>query len=55
MTWLLITGLIWAVLAVGLAVVVSRGIRLADAADRPAAWTSDVERYLRDQAPAPLC
>lgn len=50
MTWLLITAFAWFVLAAGLAVLVGRGIRMADAAETPAAWTDDVERYLRDRS-----
>lgn len=54
MTWLLITALAWLVLAAGLAVLLGRGIRMADEAEFPAAWTADVERYLRERSSAPL-
>lgn len=49
MTWLAIIGIAWTVLALGLALLLGRGIALADRAERPASWTDEVEVFLREQ------
>jgi hypothetical protein len=54
MTWLLTAALVWAVLAVAVALVLGRGIRLADERVTSGSWTADVEKYLRDHTAAPL-
>ncbi|MGY1846846.1 hypothetical protein [Blastococcus sp. SYSU DS1021] len=50
MTWLLVIGLSWTLLALGAAVVVGRGIRSANTPAAPAAWTDEVEKHLRQQS-----
>ncbi|WP_170977734.1 hypothetical protein [Blastococcus sp. CCUG 61487] len=47
-------GTVWALLAAPLAVVIGRSIRLADETAQAPLVADDVERYLRDQASAPL-
>lgn len=43
-------GSAWALLALPVAVLVGRGIRLADRTAPAPSWTDDVEHYLRGQA-----
>jgi hypothetical protein len=52
MAWVLVVALLWVLLAMPMAVVVGRGIRLADKRAMPAPWTDQVEEYLREQASA---
>jgi hypothetical protein len=55
MTLLLAAGTVWVCAALPLGVLLGRGIRLADERARAAAFSTDgVERYLREQAGAPL-
>ncbi len=53
MTGLAIIGVTWAAAALGLGLLVGRGIALADRAGQPADWTDEVERFLREQAAPP--
>jgi uncharacterized membrane protein len=52
MTWVLVTALAWVLLAVPVAVVIGRSIRLADPQAATAPWIDQVERYLQERAPA---
>lgn len=45
-------GSAWTLAALPLAVLVGRGIRLADDTAGAPSWTDDVEQFLREQAPA---
>ena len=47
MTWLVIGGLAWTLLALTVAAVLGRGIRVADKRDRAAVPTVEVNQYLR--------
>jgi hypothetical protein len=49
MTWLLV-GLTWLLLAFAVAVVIGRGIRIADQRLAPAAWTAEVDAFLRQES-----
>jgi hypothetical protein len=46
MTWLFVA-LTWMLLALAVALVGARGIRLADASSAPAAWTDEVDAFLQ--------
>jgi hypothetical protein len=46
MAWLLVA-LTWMLLALVVALVAARGIRLADASATPAAWTDEVDAFLQ--------
>lgn len=48
MTLVLIVGLAWALLAVGVAAFFVRVVSIADQPAAPAAWTDEVEGFLRD-------
>jgi hypothetical protein len=50
MPWLLIAGLAWTVLAVTGAVILGRGIRLADERASAGPWTDQADQFLRQQA-----
>ena len=50
MTVVLLVGLVWTLLSIPVAVVIGRGVRLADRDQSAAPWTDDVERYLRAHA-----
>ncbi|WP_147251435.1 hypothetical protein [Blastococcus sp. TBT05-19] len=54
MTWLAISGLVWVALALGLAVVMGRGIRQADQREHVATWTAEVDAYVRAAGQRPL-
>ena len=47
MTWVAIIGIGWLLAALGLALLLGRGIALADRAEAAAAWTDEVELFLR--------
>ena len=51
MTWLLVIGLTWTLLALVAAVVVGYYIRSASSTAAAAAWTDEVDHFLRDQQP----
>ncbi|MFD2092796.1 hypothetical protein [Blastococcus deserti] len=46
--WLLIAGLMWAVLALGAARLLGPAVRLAAGATVPASWPDEVDRFLRE-------
>ena len=50
MSWILLTGLAWVLLAVAVAAIVGRAVALADRHEAPAAWTDDVDRFLEQHA-----
>ena len=52
MAWVLVAALAWVLLAVPVAVVIGRSIRLADQRATPASWTDQVDKFLQGQAPA---
>ena len=52
MTWLIAVGSAWALAALPVAVLVGRGIRLADDTAAAPFRTDDVEQFLREQASA---
>ncbi len=54
MTLVIAVSSAWAALALPVAVLLGRGIRLADDAAEAPFRTDGVERYLREQASAPL-
>ena len=54
MTTVILAGLAWVVLALPVAVVVGRAVRTADIETDAPFGTDSIERYLADQAPAPL-
>ena len=54
MTAVIVSGLAWLALAVPVATLIGRGIRLADEATEAPFRTDSVERYLAEQASAPL-
>jgi hypothetical protein len=54
MTAVIVFGLTWMVLALPAAMLIGRGIRMGDEAAEAPFRTDSVERYLAEQAPAPL-
>lgn len=50
MTWLVIGGLAWLLLALAMAVAMGRGIRVADERASADALTGQVDRFLRERA-----
>jgi hypothetical protein len=54
MSLVITAGLGWALLALPVALLVGRGIRLADDTAAAPFRTDDVEQFLREQASAPL-
>lgn len=54
MTWLAVGGLAWGALALGLGLIVGRGIRHADRRDHLTAWASRVDQYTRGAVERPL-
>ena len=51
MAVVLVAALAWVLLALCVALLMGRGIRLADERT-PTTWTDEVERFLRQEAPA---
>ncbi len=55
MIWVLIIGLLWAALALPVAIAIGRGLRIANAvvcagARVDGSWTDEVTQYLRERA-----
>jgi hypothetical protein len=49
MAVLLVVGLTWTLFAVPAALIVGRALRCAGRLEAPAAWTDEVEQFLREQ------
>jgi hypothetical protein len=54
MTWLLVAALAWVLLALPLALVLGRGLRMVDDSASRRSWVDEVERYVHEQAATPL-
>jgi hypothetical protein len=52
MTWVIAIGSAWTLVALPMAVLIGRGIRLANDVAAAPSWTDDVEQFLRAQAAA---
>jgi hypothetical protein len=50
MTWIMLGGLAWVLVALVVAVVLGRAVRLADREGAPADWLDEVDRFLRGDA-----
>jgi hypothetical protein len=50
MPWIALAGLTWVLVALAVAAVVGRAVRLADQDAAPAAWTDEIDRYLEQHA-----